>query len=94
MITFAQLPKQLDPDSWGDNNKPIGSCTGYHPEGCTRGFASSDIFFLEVCFYSMMCANRAALFRLAPWEDWRCEMDWEGYAKMRDMIAHPAKPDV
>ena len=70
-------------------NPALGSCTGYHPEGCRDGFASSDIFFLEVCFYSMMCANRDELFSVQPGQDWQCAMDWRGFEKMRKLILYP-----
>lgn len=39
-IVFAKAPKTLEPNS---GPHPIGSCTGYAPQGCKNGFASSDI---------------------------------------------------
>ena len=39
-IIFAKAPKTLEPNS---GPHPIGSCTGYAPQGCKNGFASSDI---------------------------------------------------
>ena len=55
--------------------------------GCgSNGYASSDVFFLEVCVYSMMCSNRDQLWRLDVEEDWECEMDWEGFQEMRNAL--------
>ena len=91
IIRFAYAPNRLEPTT---GHQPIGSCTGYHPAGCGRiGYASSDIFYLEACIYSIMCSNHEALFRLRPGEDWQCEMDWEGYQQVRDwVLRRPAPP--
>ena len=76
-IRFAHAPKYLEPNS-GD--VPIGNCEGYAPEGCgDDGYASSDIFFMEACVYSMMCSNREQLWNLEADEDFVCDMEWEGY---------------
>ena len=53
--------------------------------------ASSDIFFLEACFYSMMCSNRDQLFWVEPGADWECNLDRRGFERMRDMILRPKK---
>lgn len=74
-IRFAYAPKFLEPNS-GD--KPIGNCGGYSPEGCgDEGYASSDIFYMEACVYSMMCSNRDQFWKLDAEEDFQCEMSWE-----------------
>jgi len=82
-IRFAKAPGSLQPN---DGPHPIGSCSGYAPLGCWNGYASSDIFFLESCFYSMMCRNRKQLFSMPVGEDWSCEPDRPGFERMRDMI--------
>lgn len=81
-IRFAFRPAELNPDF-------IGACTGYHPAGCgDQGYASYDIFFLEVCMYSTICANGAELFS----EDmqigtiFRCQLDEARYNQLRDWI--------
>ena len=81
-ITFAFAPRLLEPAR-------IGSCGGFAPSGCgTAGYASSDIYYLEVCMYSVMCANGHSLFRQSfeVGEGWRCDLDWERFQKMRDWI--------
>ena len=75
-IRFAYAPKDLEPN--GDT--PIGNCDGYRPAGCgDEGYASSDIYYMETCVYSMMCSNRAELWSLEAEQDFECEMEWEGY---------------
>ena len=61
------------------------------PLGCRACYASSDIFFLEACFYSMMCSNRDQLFWVEPGADWECNLDRRGFERMRDMILRPKK---
>lgn len=34
----------------------------------------------------MSCANRDELFRVRAGEAWRCEMEWEGFQRMRDLV--------
>ena len=87
-IRFAKAPSTLAPNS---HPHPIGSCSGYAPLGCRAGYASSDIFFLEACFYSMMCSNRDQLFWVEPGADWECNLDRRGFERMRDMILRPKK---
>lgn len=83
-IRFAYAPGRLEPTGGG---RPIGSCTGYHPAGCwDDGYASSDIFYLEACMFSMMCKNREEFFRLNVGDTWQCELDEGGYARMRDLL--------
>ena len=84
-IRFAIAPNDLRPydNSW----KPIGWCGGYTPEGChDRGYASSDIFYLESCVYSMMCSNREELWNLEADEDFHCQLDPAGFDQMRDWL--------
>ena len=65
----------------------IGSCQGYHPRGCgAQGYASSDIFYLEVCVYSLACRNRDQLWRLESGDRFECEMDWAGFQQLRDWL--------
>ena len=47
-IRFARAPKSLDPDG----EKPLGQCRGWvprrKPAGGIYGYATDDIFYLEV----------------------------------------------
>jgi hypothetical protein len=89
-MRFAHAPGALNAL---EGNPRIGACGGYMPSGCgDRGYASSDVYFLEVCVFSMMCSNREELFRLSgppkggPMVDFRCELDELGFNEMRDAI--------
>ena len=41
---------------------------------------------MEVCFYSMMCSNREELWSLEVGDEFVCEMEWEGFTRMRDYV--------
>ena len=41
----AHAPNQLQ-TAGGDF--PLGACNSYSPQGCSNGYASGDIFYLEV----------------------------------------------
>lgn len=83
-IRFAYAPKDLEIHG---GPHPLGSCTGYHPAGCyDKGYASSDIFYMESCVYSMICKNRDEFWALSNGQDWQCKMDWDGYQQLRDLI--------
>ena len=70
--------------------KPLGDCNGWHPRGChNRGYASSDIFFLEVCILSTICSNGAELFNLEENEDWQCVLDDGGYQQLKEWLLQP-----
>ena len=83
-LRFARAPGTLAPNDRREHR--LGSCTGYAPKGCVNGYASSDIFYMETCFYSMMCSNRDELFKLDVGEDWTCELDRCGFERARDLI--------
>ena len=80
-IRFAFEPRDLDPTR-GDHK--LGSCAGYAPAGCgTVGYASLDIFFLEVCIYNTICSNGAEMFNLDAGEDWICNLHHEGFERFK-----------
>ena len=57
-MRFAHKPSDLD--VYG--GKPLGQCRGWRPGGwgdCGDGYATDDIFFLEVCLYNQICRNGA-----------------------------------
>jgi len=75
VILFARAPNSLDPD---DPNKPLGQCRGWVPDwpkpaGGVYGYATDDIFFLEVCLFSQICRNGADLFRLRAGDRFYCD---------------------
>lgn len=85
-IRFAFAPKHLTPL---DGDRPIGNCGGFAPMGCGKeGYASSDIFYMEACVFDAICANRDSLWELDEGQDWVCQLEWEGYQKMRDWVVY------
>lgn len=85
-MRFAYAPKNLEPES---GSKPIGTCEGYMPAGCgNRGYASSDIYYMEACTYSMICENRDEFWKLDADEDFVCKLSWQGWSQMRDFLLY------
>lgn len=83
-IRFAYAPKDLRPL---DGDRPLGHCGGFMPMGCgRRGYASSDIYYMEVCVLDTFCSNRESLWELDVGEDWHCDLEWEGYVQFRDWV--------
>ena len=83
-IRFAYAPGALEAfTGW----RPLGSCTGWHPRGCgNNGYASSDIFILEVCLYSAICSNAEQMFALDENEDWVCNINPAGVEQLRHWL--------
>ena len=58
-ILFAKAPKELFPDE--DNGKGLGQCEGWvpaqRPVGGIYGYATVDIFYLEVCLVRLPPAS-------------------------------------
>lgn len=80
VMRFAKAPRNLEPRG-GDHK--LGVCFGYHPAGCGRvGYSSSDIFFLEACYYNQICENSDALWRLDDGQDFRCKFSPAGLEQL------------
>ena len=83
-VQFAYAPRYLKP-FFGE--RPLGSCAGYMPMGCGRnGYASSDIFYLEVCVFDQICSNRDEMWALDVGDDWTCDMDLGGFQQLRRWV--------
>ena len=84
-IKFAYEPRDLNTD---EGIHPLGACNSYAPAGCDEGFgySSSDIFFLEVCIYSTICSNNAALFELDVGEPFTCELNPAGFDTLKGWL--------
>ena len=88
-IIFSKAPRSLNPNPRGD--KPFGQCRGWRDEramrlGCDTGFATDDIYFLEVCTFHKMCANGDELFRLRAGQPWRCELSPSGFDELQRLL--------
>ena len=87
-IRFAYAPKDLRGDG-------IGGCQGYAPRGCRRwddGYASLDVFYMETCLFSQICRNRDSLWSVGAGQDWRCELDHEGWEQLRRWLVLEGMP--
>jgi len=75
-IRFARAPRTLDPK--GGTGKRLGACSGWVPGrvpyGGVYGYATDDIFYLEVCLFNQICTNGDELFRLNEGQDFVCEL--------------------
>ena len=61
---------------------PIGSCRAYAPrQGCTHGtaYASSDLFYAQVCMLSALCKNFFLMYVLPEGGDFRCQLSDDGF---------------
>jgi len=90
-IIFSMPPKDLQVQG-GDF--PLGSCSSYAPFGCGGGYASGDIFYLEVCVYDAMCANRNAMWALNAGDPWHCELDYWGFKEFFEKILNTPSEEV
>ena len=57
-ILFGRRPGSLDPE--GGTGKPLGQCKGWvpsqKPKGGVYGYATDDVFYLELCLFNEVCA--------------------------------------
>ena len=82
-----KAPRELDPGPL--SAKPFGQCRGWREEGagsCDTGYATDDIFFLEVCLYNQICNDRDELWRLDAGTPWQCRLNHTGYAELQSML--------
>jgi len=75
-MRFSYRPADLDVYGW----KPLWQCHGFRePDawerdpGCGDGYATDDIFFLEVCLLNQICANSEELFTLQVGDFFVCD---------------------
>ena len=87
-IMFGYEPRQLRPSH--NSSRPLGQCRGWvpawRPQGCAFGYATDDIFYLEVCLFAQICENGAELFHLSAGEEWTCKFSESGFYTLADML--------
>jgi len=83
-IVFARAPKTV----YMDGYPPFGRCSGYSEGGCNleTGFANDDIFYLELCLFSQVCANSDRMFELDVGERFVCDLDLDGFERLKQML--------
>jgi len=85
-IVFARAPNTLD----AEGTRPLAHCGGYSPQGCGRhAYSNDDIFFLEVCMYSKICANNWEIFQLNPGDWFHCQVSEEGFRELQAYLQAP-----
>ena len=83
-IVFANAPGEVDIRG-SDGLPALGTCAGT-PHECVVGYSNDDIFFLEVCIYSKICANRDELFRLGASEMFTCRVSDAGLTELQQLL--------
>lgn len=90
-VVFSKAPSELHPGV--TSSKPFGQCRGWRDTrgGCEGGYATDDIFFLEVCVFNQICSNGAELWQLDAGVLWRCHMNATRFRVLQAMLT--AEPD-
>jgi hypothetical protein len=88
-IRFAHNPWWLFPD--GRSGKPIDTCCGWVPHldlpsSGAYGYATDDIFYLEVCLFNEICENGKDLFTLGREEEFTCQFSEWRFNGLRDLL--------
>ena len=78
--TFARAPKSLTMEELWDPPDPCLS------GNCQWGFATSDVFFWEVCFFNHVCRNKADLFRVEVGELFECDFDLSAFQTLQHIL--------
>jgi len=93
-MIFAIAPSALDPS--GGTGKPLAACKGWvpprKPEGDVYGYATDDIFYLEVCVLNQICSNGERIFELRAGEEFTCEYSSERFRELQHLLLTPPKP--
>ena len=90
-MIFSKAPKDLDPSA--SSYKPFGECRGFREQKaistdphCSRGYATDDIYFLEVCLFHQICDNGDQLFRLNAGEKFTCHLSGHRFQELKGML--------
>ena len=80
---FADAPKLLDThnDFWEGG------------EWVTR-YSVGDVYYLEVCMLSQLCANANELFSVKVGEYFECELEQGRFAELKAILTTPFTPDA
>ena len=89
-MRFSYPPGDLDVYD-GGTGKSLGNCNGWMPDNvnCQNGFATDDIYFLEVCLFSFVCTNNEELFTLSPRDFYVCEFDEAAFDELQELLIEP-----
>ena len=94
-MIFAIAPSALDPS--GATGKPLGQCKGWvpsqRPAGGVYGYATDDIFYLEICLLNQICTNGDQLFRLRAGEEFVCAYSSQRFRDLQRMLLTTPEED-
>ena len=82
-VVFAKAPKELDTS----RGRSLAHCGGWAPKGCPpNGYSNDDIYFLEVCLYSLACTNNVELFTIGAAQPFHCQVNSAGFRKLQGYL--------
>ena len=88
-IVFGRAPNSIAPDG-SQRGRPLGQCGGWTPQrrppGGVFGYATEDIFYLEVCLFHHICSNGEELFQLSEGETFVCEFDASAFEELEALL--------
>lgn len=81
-VHFATAPKELDPLMWEHpTDWPCGDT------GCGEGqYATSAVFFAEVCVMRKLCRNSDAIFKLEVGQTFECDLSSDALGELRRLL--------
>ena len=85
-IEFAWPPSVL---SMAPDEGVFGKCHGFTDATCAMpntGFANDDIYYLEICLFSQVCANREQLFKLEQGDEFVCHFDPHAFDELKGWL--------
>ncbi|KAL1498677.1 hypothetical protein AB1Y20_013989 [Prymnesium parvum] len=89
-IRFAFAPGDLDPTG---KAHPLGRCSGWRPPdartGCSDGYATDDIFYLEVCIFNQICSNGEEIFGLEVGQPFHCDLSSQRFYELKRIVMEP-----
>jgi hypothetical protein len=84
-MRFSFAPRDLDVYD-GGTGRSLGVCQGFRSATappCEEGYATVDIYYLEVCLLNQICTNGPELFNLETGQFFVCEFDSARYGVIR-----------
>lgn len=78
--------------SWKFVDRTIPGLNDYYPS--TNWYGQWDIFYLEVCTYSVMCENRDELFTLPAGKLFTCKLSDEGVRQLQSYLTGSYKAEA
>lgn len=92
ILKFSRAPSTLQPG--GSSGKPLGKCCGWtpegmHPRGGAFGYATDDIFYLEVCLFAQICENGEDLFSMKVGDPFECIFSATRFSELQELLLSP-----